>query len=236
MNNVEAVQRKLKEYSNPKKATLLSSFFKTGKGDYGEGDLFIGVTVPLQRKVAQLFARELSLTDLSKLLKSKVHEYRFTALEMLVMKFEKASVKEREEIVIFYLSHTVYINNWDLVDTSAKYILGEYLFIEKAQRKILYKLVTSDSLWERRISIVATHYFIDNNDFADTLVLAQLLMSDKHDLIHKAVGWMLREVGKKSFEVEEAFIKMHYKQMPRTMLRYALERFPVGKRAQYMKK
>lgn len=225
--------RELHKAGDKKKAAFLNSYFKTGKGGYGEGDIFLGITVPVQRKLALRYTH-LSLADVRKLLSSDIHEYRFTALELLVAKYEKANEKERGEIFKFYLASTDCINNWDLVDTSARELVGHYL--EKRDRKILYKLARSKDIWERRIAIVATHHFIKLGQYEDTLKISKMLLTDTHDLIHKASGWMLREMGNKSVETLEGFLNTHHKVMPRTMLRYALEKFSPEKRAFYMKK
>lgn len=217
---------------NKKRAEVSARFFKTGKGEYGEGDIFLGVTVPVQRKIARNFLN-LKLSDISHLLKSKMHEYRFTALENLVFQYEKGDEKKKKEIFNFYLKHTKRVNNWDLVDTSAQYIVGDFLYDKN--RDILFKLAKSKNLWERRIAIVATQYFINKNDFESTLELVGILLHDKEDLIHKACGWMLREVGKKGKKQLEAFLRGCYKIMPRTMLRYSIERFPAGIRQKYLK-
>jgi 3-methyladenine DNA glycosylase AlkD len=218
-------------YTN--RAKNLSWFFKTGKGQYGEGDLFLGIPVPEQRKVAKKYA-DLSLGDLQELLNSKMHEHRFTALVILISKYRKAEENGKKEIFDVYLKNTENVNNWDLVDLSAPRIVGDYLL--NRERSILYKLAKSDSLWERRISILSTFTFIDNNDFEDALNISELLLRDEHDLIHKAVGWALREIGKKNQNVEEQFLAKHYLQMPRTMLRYAIEKFDEKKRKKYLNK
>jgi 3-methyladenine DNA glycosylase AlkD len=224
----------LKSVSSKEKAKVSAWFFKTGKGEYGEGDIFIGVTVPEQRKIAKRFFSETDLGDIEKLLQSPIHEHRFTALEMLCFKYSYAETeKEKKQIVDFYLKNLKLVNNWDLVDTSAYELLGEWLAVKK-DRKILYKLAISKNIWERRISIVSTYAFIKQNDLGDTFAISKILIGDKHDLIHKAVGWMLREAGKKSLDAEEKFLKIHYKNMPRTMLRYAIERFPEPKRKAYL--
>lgn len=235
--NLEDDLQKLKD---PKRAAFSPKFFKTGKGQYGEGDVFLGVTVPLQRKVAKKYI-ELSLNELQKLLDSKIHEYRLTALFILVDKYKKACRPagraeqiEKEKIFDFYLKNARNINNWDLVDLSAPNIAGDFLL--NNNRSILYKLAKSKNLWEKRISILATYAFIKSGQFEDTLKIAKLLLEDKHDLMHKAVGWMLREVGKKNQKVEEDFLKKYYKIMPRTMLRYAIERFSEDKRQFYLNK
>ncbi len=218
---------------NPKKAKDLSRFFKTDKGEYGEGDVFLGVVVPLQRQLSKKY-QDLNLGDLQQLLSSKVHEYRLTSLMILVIKFSKAKEREKKEIVDFYLRNTVRINNWDLVDLSAHYILGRYLI--DRDKKIIYRLAKSNNLWEKRISVLTTFWFIKNNQFSDSLKIAEILLRDEHDLIHKAVGWMLREIGKRNLKTEEGFLNKYYKEMPRTMLRYAIEKFPEGKRQFYLQK
>ena len=231
LENIKSDTNKLK---NPEKAKLLAGFFKTGKGEYGEGDKFLGLMVPQQRSVAKKY-RDLKLSDVQSLLKSKFHEYRLIGLLILVHQYEKTDDdKVRTKIVSFYLKNTDYINNWDLVDLTAPKILGHWSL--NHDRKILYKLAKSESLWERRISILATFTFIKNNQFDDVLKLSALLLTDSHDLIHKAVGWMLREIGKRNQSIEENFLKKHYKTMPRTMLRYAIEKFPEKKRQFYLKK
>tara|TARA_Y100000310_G_scaffold333832_1_gene412202 strand:- start:2115 stop:2813 length:699 start_codon:yes stop_codon:yes gene_type:complete len=208
-------------------------FFKTGKGQYGEGDEFIGLTMPDIRKVAKTYLH-LNIKDIEQLLHSPIHEYRMIALVIWVYQFEKTDEKTKENIYKTYLNNTKWINNWDLVDVTTPNIVGNYL-LDK-DRKILYKLAKSKNLWEKRIAILATFAFIKNNQFKDTLNIAEILLNDNHDLIHKAVGWMLRELGKKDQSVEERFLKKHYKNMPRTMLRYSIERFDEDKRRFYMKK
>lgn len=206
-------------------------FFKTGKGEYGEGDQFLGIPVPDIRKVARKFKR-LPVKETEQLLHSSYHEERLCALIILVNKAKKADEHEMQQIYDLYLNNTKYINNWDLVDTSAEHIVGRYL-VDK-NKAALYKLAKSDDLWERRIAIISTFYFIKNEEFEDTLAIAELLLRDKHNLIHKAVGWMLREVGKRNMEIEEIFLNKHISQMPRTMLRYAIEKFPEEKRQHYL--
>lgn len=224
--------KELKGYAQPEDVEKLGRFFKTGKGEYSEGDSFIGVRVPDMRKVAKGFL-EMSFEHLEQLLLDKVHEYRQIALIILVDKFKKAGEREKKLIFDFYLKHAEFVNNWDLVDLSAPTIVGGYLLDRK--RDILYKLARSKNLWKRRIAIVATSAFIAKGQFKDTLRIAELLLEDKRDLIHKAVGWMLREVGKKDQKVLEKFLDKHHKQMPRTMLRYAIEKFDERKRKFYMK-
>ncbi|MEW6604780.1 MAG: DNA alkylation repair protein [Thermoproteota archaeon] len=223
------VRNELKSLSDPEKAKILQRFFKTGPGQYGEGDIFVGVMVPKSRLVAKKFG-DLPLEEIETLLKSKVHEERLVALLILIQKYARAP--DKKEIFDFYVLNANRINNWDLVDLSAPNILGAHL-IER-DRRLLYRLAKSDSVWERRMAIVATLCFIRNNDFADTLKIAEMLLQDTHDLIHKATGWMLREVGKRDLVVEEEFIAKHCRVMPRTMLRYAIERFPESKKRRYM--
>ncbi len=211
----------------------MKKYFKTGKGEYGEGDIFIGITVPDMRVVAEKF-RELPLAEIKKLLESKIHEHRFTALQILVLAYGRATEKSKKKIVDFYLKSRKYINNWDLIDTSAPNIIGDW-FSDK-NRKVLYKLAKSRNVWDRRIAVVATYSFIKKEDFADTLLISEMYLSDEHDLIHKAAGWMLREAGKKSVATLEKFLEKNAKKMPRTMLRYAIEKFPENKRKNYLKK
>jgi len=225
------IKRDLAQLKDPNRAKNLSWFFKTGKGQYGEGAIFLGIPVPEQRKVAKKHI-DLSLNDLQELLNSKIHEHRFTALLILISKYRKAGESGREEIFHFTLKNTENINNWDLVDLSAPRIVGDYLI--NRERSILYKLAKSKSLWERRISILSTFAFIDNNDFEDALNISTLLLSDENDLIHKAVGWMLREIGKKDQEVLEKFLNEYRVRMPRIMLRYSIEKFSEDKRKYYL--
>jgi len=220
--------------ADSKKAENLSRFFKTGRGQYGEGDMFLGIMVPTQRMLAKKYFKDLSMRDISFLLKNKIHEYRLTALFMLILKFNKADELDQKKIFNFYLKNTKKINNWDLVDLSAPNIIGKYL-VNKDQT-IIYRLSQSKNLWEKRISVLATFPFIKLGVFKPTLKIAETLIDDKHDLIQKAVGWMLRELGKRNLKIEEDFLKKHYKTMPRTALRYAIEKFPESKRQFYLKK
>lgn len=229
---LELVQSCLEELADPVRAEHSKKFFKTGPGEYGEGDVFLGLKVPDTRKVAQRF-RDLPLADVRRLLRSPIHEYRLTALFILVRQFETADERGRKRIYDLYLKNTRYVNNWDLVDGSAHQIVGGYL-VDK-DRGILLELAQSASLWERRIAIIATYHFIKRDDFASTVTIAEHLVADKEDLIHKAVGWMLREVGNRDRAVEERFLAKHYQHMPRTMLRYAIERFPERRRQAYLK-
>ena len=218
---------------NPQKAKILSRFFKTGKGEYGEGDIFLGITVPQTRAIAKKYTH-LNLKDLEKLLSSKIHEYRLIALLILIENYKKASIENKNLIFNFYIKNTKFINNWDLVDLSAPHIVGNFL-LDK-DKSILYNLAKSSNLWEKRIAIISTYAFIRLYKFKHTLKISEILMNDNHDLIHKAVGWMLREVGKRNKEVEEKFLNQHYMKMPRTMLRYAIEKFENNKRKKYLER
>jgi len=229
VSKISEIRNKLSKLADKERAEILQRFFKTGKGEYGEGDIFIGIKLPAQKALVKEY-KDISLKDIEKLLKSKVHEERSLALGILKKQYAKT---ENKKIVDFYLKHTKFVNNWDLVDVSAPHILGDWL-LEK-DRKILYKLAKSKNLWEKRISIITTLTFIRNNDFKDCLKISKILLKDDYDLIHKAVGWMLREVGKRDLKTEERFLKKYYKQMPRTMLRYAIERFQEIKRQAYLK-
>lgn len=224
----------LKSLSNPAKAKLIAGFFKTGKGHYGEGDVFLGIQVPDTRAVAKRHI-DLSLKDISTLLSSPVHEERLAALLILVEQHEKGSGAMKTKVFNFYVKNAGKVNNWDLVDLSAPKIVGEYLLSRENGMNVLLKLAKSDNLWEKRISVVATYAFIRQRRFEETFAVAKLLLNDKHDLIHKAVGWMLREVGKRDLAAEVAFLDKYCKVMPRTMLRYAIERFSPGKREYYLK-
>lgn len=221
----------LQKYSSPQKAKILSRFFKTGKGEYGEGDIFLGVIVPQQRLVAKKY-KHADLKTVKKLLYSKIHEHRLTALLILIYQLKKADETKKKEFFDFYLKNTRDINNWDLVDLSCRDIIGEYL-LDK-DRKILYQLAKSKNLWERRIAIISTSAFIRKGELQDTLRVSKILLKDKHDLIHKAVGWMLREAGKKDEKALENFLNKYYKKMPRTMLRYSIEKFSEDKRKKYL--
>ncbi|MBI5051633.1 DNA alkylation repair protein [Candidatus Micrarchaeota archaeon] len=227
------VTQDLEKLANPEKAKILQGFFKTGKGEYGEGDIFLGITVPQTRKIAKANSN-LDLDEVEKLLKSKIHEQRLCALLILVNKYEKGTSTEREKIVNLYLANTRLVNNWDLVDLTAPKILGHYLFDK--DRSLLYKLAKSKSLWERRIAIISTFHYIRNDEFEDALRIAEILLNDRQELIHKAVGWMLREIGKRDLKAEESFLGKHHKNIPRVTLRYAIERFEPKKKEFYMRK
>ena len=230
--SLRELQKELRKYSNKENAKILQRFFKTGPGEYGEGDIFIGVKVPQIRTVVKKYSG-LSSKETTKLLKSRFHEERLTALLILVSKFAKGDEVEKERVFKLYLRKTKYINNWDLVDLTAHHIVGGFL-IDK-DRGILHALAQSNNLWKRRIAVLSTFHFIRYDQFSDFLKIARILLSDKEDLIHKAVGWMLREVGKRDLKAEEKFLRKYYKKMPRTMLRYAIERFPEPKRQKYLK-
>ena len=229
---IKQIKKRLKQLANKEKAKILQRFFKTGPGEYGEGDVFIGVKVPDLRKVAKDF-RDIAIKDVTILLESAIHEERLLALLILVSKYVKGNETTKKEIYKLYLNKTKYINNWDLVDVTAQHIVGDYLMDKN--KEPLYNLSKSKDLWERRIAVMATFYFIRHEKYEETLKIAKVLISDKEDLIHKAVGWMLREIGKRNMVIEETFLKQHYKEMPRTMLRYAIEKFPEPKRQQYLK-
>lgn len=224
----------LEKLGSPKKAKHSMRFFKAGKGEYAEGDKFIGVTVPEQRKIAKKY-RDLPLKTVEKLLQSPIHEHRLTSLFIMIFQYQarNSNLETRKAIIDLYLKNRNYVNNWDLVDLSAPKLLGSWL--EDKNRDILYMLANSGKLWDERISILATYHFIKLGQFEDTLKIAKILLNHKYDLIHKAVGWMLREVGKMDQSVEEEFLKKHYKQMPRTMLRYLIERFEEPLRQRYLK-
>jgi len=227
------LKKELKSLINPKQIKISQRFFKTGPGEYGEGDIFLGIKVPLQREVANKYIH-LSFDNIENLLKSKIHEYRLIGLLILISKYKRAKEKEKKKIFNFYLKNYQGINNWDLVDISAPYIVGDYLL--NKNKDILYKLARSKNLWKKRIAILSTFTFIKNNKFNDVLKISKLLLNDNHDLIHKAVGWMLRELGKRNLKIEEEFLKKYIKKMPRTMLRYAIEKFEEKKRKSYLAK
>ena len=229
---IKNIREEFKKLSNQEHAARLQKYFKTGKGEYGEGDKFLGLRVPVIRKIAKKYST-ISISEASEFLKSQFHEERLFALFILIDLFRRADEKDKKKIYDLYLKNTNYINNWDLVDASAGRVVGAYLFTR--DKKPIYVLAKSKNLWERRIAIMATSYFIVHNEFADTLKIAEILLNDKEDLIHKAVGWMLREIGKRDFELEENFLRKHYQEMPRTMLRYAIEKFPEEKRKSYLK-
>jgi len=229
---VEDIQKRLKDLGNRKHAAVSQRFFKTGPGQYGEGDIFIGVRVPVLRKLAKEYS-DLAVEDIAILLQSHIHEERLLALLLLVGSFLKGDEAAKKSIYEIYLNNTGYVNNWDLVDSSAEHIVGAYLM--NRNKAVLYRLAESENLWERRISIMSTFHFIKRHQFSETLKISKIMLSDGQDLIHKATGWMLREIGKRHLQTEESFLKVHYQKMPRTMLRYAIEKFPEPKRQRYLK-
>jgi len=230
---LEQLKKDLEKLASPEKAEVLQRFFKTRPGEYGEGDVFLGVKVPEQRAVARKY-KEISHQNIQKLMESEVHEHRLTGLLILVDRYQRKP-EERRQIFDFYLNSIPNINNWDLVDLSAPNIVGSFILENPKEKKVLYRLARG-SLWARRIAVLATFTFIRKNQFKETLELSELLLKDEHDLIHKAVGWMLREIGKRDQAVEERFLNKFHKKMPRTMLRYTIERFPKEKKKFYMKK
>lgn len=225
--------RELEKSRDSERAKLLGKYFKTGKGEYGDGDIFLGLTVPRQREIAKKYTG-LNLVKIRALLKSRVHEHRLVGLLILVEKFKKADENGKADIFNFYIKNLKNANNWDLVDLSAPKIPGE--FLKDKNRTILHEIAKSKNLWEKRASIVSTFPFIADNDFADSLKIAEYLLQDEHDLIHKATGWALREVGKKNKGVLEAFLKKNIRKMPRTTLRYAIEKFPQKERKKWLDK
>lgn len=230
--SAEEIRKRVRELGNAERAEVLQRFFKTAPGQYGEGDIFLGLTVPQMRALAKEY-RALADAEIVNLLQSAFHDERAIALFILVQAFARGDEAKRKAIYELYLQQTKFINNWDLVDSSAAQIVGG--FLEKRSRKPLYMLARSHSLWERRIAIIATFHLIRRNEFTDTLKIAKLLLTDTEDLIHKAVGWMLREVGKRNLDSEEEFLIAHYEKMPRTMLRYAIEKFPEARRQMYLR-
>ena len=228
------VQDALARVALPEKAAIFQKFFKTGPGEYAEGDVYLGVTVPEQRRIARLH-RELPLEEVALLVRGPVHEHRFTGFVILVTRFDRARGAERDRLFAFCREHLAGVNNWDLVDTVAPRLLGPYLLEHPELRSLLWDWARSARLWERRMAIMSTFAFIRAGDFADTLALAEVLLQDEHDLMHKAVGWMLREVGNRDRAREEAFLDRHAARMPRTMLRYAIEKFPPARREHYLK-
>jgi 3-methyladenine DNA glycosylase AlkD len=228
----ESLAKAFRSEGNPAIAKHSSGFFKTGKGEYGEGDRFLGIRVPVTRKYARKF-RDAPMPVIRKLLKSKFHEERLLAVILLVGQFRSGNESERSLIYELYLKHTKYINNWDIVDSSAHFIVGSYLQARSHDK--LFELAGSEDLWERRIAIMSTFHYIRQGEFDTALKISERLVDDSEDLIHKAVGWMLREMGKRDRAAEERFLKAHYHSMPRTMLRYAIEKFPEKRRQQYLK-
>jgi len=230
MPTLSQLKQELRQLANPQQAAILQRFFKTGKGEYGEGDKFLGIKVPVQRQVAKKYYG-LSLSEIQTLLQSTFHEYRLVALLLLIHRYTKATEEDKTTVFNCYLANTDYVNSWDLVDLSAPPIIGDYVL--SRSRRILYKLAKSAHLWQKRIAIIATLKLIKHDQFNDTLKLAEILLHDDHDLIHKAVGWMLREVGKRQQTILEGFLNQYSKEMPRTMLRYAIEKLEKPQREFY---
>jgi len=230
----EQIIEALREKAIPEKASFLPKFFKTGPGEYGEGDLFLGVTVPDQRQIAKQFFKEISLEELTRLIQHPIHEIRLTGLLALVYRYEKTkSEPDKMALVNFYLSQLDFVNNWDLVDSSCYQILGHFYW--KKEKTLFYELADSGHLWRQRVAMISSYFWIKKGEFADALALAGRLKNHSHDLMHKAVGWMLREIGNRNFEVELEFLKKHYQTLPRTALRYAIEKFPEDLRQDFLK-
>lgn len=229
---IAEIKSKLSALADEKRAVISRRFFKTGPGEYGEGDQFIGIRVPVLRKLAKEY-KALPIKKAETLLQSSVHEQRQLALFILILIYKRADEPIRKQIYDLYLKNTAHINNWDLIDVSAEHIVGHYLW--ERSKTSLFNLAQSNNLWERRIAVLSTFHYIKKEKYEHTLKIAEILLNDKEDLIHKAVGWMLREVGKRHLPTEERFLKNHYQGMPRTMLRYAIEKFPEKKRQRYLK-
>jgi 3-methyladenine DNA glycosylase AlkD len=234
MTNITAdgARERLDALASPEHAATLQRYFKTGPGEYGHGDTFIGVRVPQLRALVKEVAA-LPLAEVKKLLASSIHEERTLALLVMVRQYQRGDAKLRQKLYDLYLRSTRHINNWDLVDSSAEYIVGAHL--DGGDRSIIDRLARSESLWERRIAVLATRHFLKRGDFGPTMKVAEMLLDDDHDLIHKAVGWLLREIGDRDREAEERFLRAHYRRMPRTMLRYAIEKFPEELRKAYLR-
>lgn len=231
---INDIKNDFRKVSSKSKADHSTRFFKTGKGEYGEGDLFLGVSTPNVHKLVNKYKRDLDITDTLYFLNHKIHTYRFFALEVLKYKYKRGHTDERKKIFDIYIKNLKFINNWDLVDISAPHIVGDYL-LDK-DRDILFKLAKSDTLWSQRVAIISTFAFIRNSEYEDTLKISKILLNHKHDLIHKAVGWMLREVWKRDPEIVEEFLKENYDQIPRTALRYSIEKMEEKKRKRFLKK
>lgn len=233
MTTLDNLKKDLRKFERSEKAKILTRFFKTGKGEYAEGDKFLGLKTDETRSVAVRY-KDIRYKDIKILLASEIHEERMVAVMILVNRFKKGDLGIKEEVYKFFINNLTGINNWDLVDVSAPHIIGGYLFLSKKDRKILYDFAKSNNLWRKRIGIMSTFYFIREKDFTDAVKISEILLNDKHDLIHKAVGWMLREIGNRDLNVEEGFLEKYYKKMSRTMLRYAIEKFPEEKRKKYL--
>ena len=233
MGCIDKIKAELQACGRPEKVEHLTRFFQAFKGGYGEGDKFLAVDIPSQRKIARKYYKEISLREIESLLKADIHEYRTAALMMLEYKLKKADEAGSERIVGLYLRNIKHINNWDLIDSSAPNILGGYLYDK--DRQLIYDFAASGDLWKQRIAIMTTYFFIKQKDFKDALKICRMYLNHKHDLIHKASGWMLREIGNRDFDAEYGFLRSYYKKMPRTMLRYAIEKFPEDLRQRFLK-
>lgn len=229
--NLKELRKRIKVESNEQQAKSLQWFFKTGAGDYGEGDVFVGIKMPVQRIIAKQFI-DIKYGEIKELVTSKIHEERMIGFLILMGKFEKGNAIEKENVYKFYIRNRKGINNWDLVDITAPKIVGQHLLFKN--KDLLFKFAQSKNLWERRIAILSTFTFIREGEFETAFKISKILLNDEHDLIHKAVGWMLREIGKRDLNAEENFLNTRYKKMPRTMLRYAIEKFPEVKRKKYL--
>ncbi|EAZ82270.1 DNA alkylation repair protein [Algoriphagus machipongonensis] len=231
---VEQIKAALADKAIPEKAAFFPRFFKSGPGEYGEGDKFLGVKVPEQRKIAKSVFKEISLKEISTLMKDPYHEVRLTGVLILVYKYQKIKNEEDQKAIVdFYLDHLPWVNNWDLVDSSCHHILGHYYL--NRDKSLFYELAEKDHLWSQRVAMVTSYYWIKRGKYEDALILAEKFISHPHDLMHKAVGWMLREIGNQDYEVEYEFLKKHYRQMPRTALRYAIEKFDEEVRHDFLK-
>lgn len=230
---LKELSKELDKNSNPEKAKILQGFFKTGKGEYGEGQIFLGIDTPTKRKIAKQYS-DLNLIEIKKLLESNIHDKKFIALIILEDRYKKGDEKIKKDVFDFYLKNIEYINNWDLIDISCYKIIGDYIIDKK--RDILYDLIKSKNLWKKRIAVISCYAFIKKNDFKDIIKISEKLLEDKHDLIHKAIGWMLREVGNRNKNILIKFLNKNYNKMPRTMLRYSIEKFPEKERKKWLNK
>ena len=230
--SIKKINTELNRLKDKRRAAILQRFFKTGPGEYGQGDVFYGIPVPALRRLVKQFP-QMKIGDIQALISSPVHEVRLLAVLFLVDQYQRGDERLKQKVYIRYLNNSRFVNNWDLVDASAPHIVGAYL--EKKSKKVLYELARSEVLWDRRIAMMATFRYIRKHSFSETLKIAEILIHDHEDLIQKAVGWMLREIGKRELEKEESFLKCYYRMMPRTMLRYVIEAFPESKRQAYLK-
>lgn len=234
---IKKIEKDFGKIKSKTRATHSSRFFKTGIGEYGEGDVFIGIKTPDVKKLVNKYKKEITLKDTLYFLTNRIHSYRFFALEILKYKYEKSDENNKKEIIRIYLDNIEHINNWDLVDISAPHILGDYLLDKEREikREVLYRFAIDDNLWANRIAIISTFTFIRNNEYEDFFKISNILIGHEHDLIHKALGWMLREIWKKDSKIAEKYIKDSYKSLPRTTLRYAIEKMDEKKRKQYLR-